>query len=552
FFNEPVAGFYTHGDHPGFMDKMNMAGIDCFTACHNYSDRIYDLEGASSIELAVEITRSAPGSPVPISVETNHTWFESRLSRNHINGSVNLRMGLAHGLNGSSIYMFAEGRNPDDSTLCGLEYWEDAPISIDGEKGPCYKEISDFYSFVAGWEGQILETVKVPDIYIGISPAVRYIPFLGLPVQQDKKDMSASSTFDVNVEPAIKKSAGGHEWLDGYEGVDKQTLTPEGLLWNDINEFLVLLRRMNIMWSIIDLTHPSKEPGGYTLVVPNVGLLEKDGIDYIVRHIEKGGKVLFFNTIPAATYDGYPDSRLTEMLKISLEGKVRPAGAKIMDYGWRIMYDRNNNPVGEPSWIMFHKGRFTDVFATFEERSVIGEVEGTDGCVVVSGVSPSYHHSCHLQLWRDVFSSLNIKPQAEIIGDYFNVVIRRSRKTPLLLLTVCNIRGSSFPFRISLKEPKLVFPATSYIKLLPCEARMLWIKLPVGENTLVYITHEIIPGKEKGAFEIKGRCGDVLEFAFEKRCRVKIDGKLCALKHKNNLFIGTSRFTSEKVLMSVD
>ncbi|MCM8777613.1 MAG: beta-galactosidase, partial [Candidatus Omnitrophica bacterium] len=140
FFNEPVAGFYTHGDHPGFMDKMNKAGIDCFTACHNYSDRIYDLEGANSIELAVEITKSAPGNPVAVSVETNHTWFESRLSRSHINGPVNLRMGLAHGLNGSNIYAFVEGRSPGDSTLCGLEYWQDAPVSIDGKKNPCYEE----------------------------------------------------------------------------------------------------------------------------------------------------------------------------------------------------------------------------------------------------------------------------------------------------------------------------------------------------------------------------------------------------------------------------
>ena len=551
FFNEPVAGFYTHGDHPGFMSKMNEAGIDCFTACHNYSDRIYDLEGANLLELAVEITKSAPGNPIPVSVETNHTWFESRLSRNHINGPVNLRMGLAHGLNGSSIYAFTEGRSPEGSTLCVLEYWEDAPVSIEGRLSPCYEEISTFYSFVARWEKEILKTVKIPDLYIGISPAIRYIPFLGVPVQHDREGIPSSSNLEVNVEPAIKKSSSGHEWLDGYEGVDKQTLTPENLLWHDLTEFLILLRRMNIASSIVDLTHPSKEPGSYTLVVPNTGFLEKQAIGYIVSHIEKGGKVLFFNTVPSATCDGYPDSRLAEMLKVSLTDKVRPAGAGVLDYGWRIMYDRENHPVGEPSWIILHSGRFSDVFATFEGKPVIGAVEGMDNRVVVSGISPSFHHSCHLKLWKDVFAFLNIQAQAETYGDYFNVVIRQDRESHSMLLTVCNILGSSSPFKISVREPKITFPVNCKIRLLPCEARMLWINLPVGDNKLVYITHEIIPGRKKGTFEIRGRCGDTLEFAFKKKCKVRLDGKPYNLKHKNNLFTGTYKFQGEKVLLAV-
>jgi len=549
-FNEPVAGFYTHGDHPGFSSRLAEAGIDGFTTCHTYSDRIYDLEGANNVELAVEITKSPPVKTVPMSLETNNTWFEPRLSRNHINMPVILRMGLAHGLNGSNIYAFAEGRNPEGTTLCGLEYWEDAAVAIDGKLNPCHGYLENFYGFVSGWEKEILATEKVPDVYIGISPSIRYIPFLGAPVESGRTASSRSSNFEINPEPGGAKAGSGHEWLDGYEDVDRQTLSPEALLWKDFTELMILLRRMNIMCGLVDMTHPRIPAGKYTLIVPNVGFLEKESIDYILDHIESSGRVLFFNTVPCATSDGYADTRLTDKLKVRLTGKIRPAGAKILDYGWRMMVDDENNPVGQPSWIRLHESRNSRTFAWFEGSPVINAIEGTSDRVIVSGIGPSYHNSSHLRLWKKVFSFMGVKPQAETDGDYMNAVVRRNRKNSSMLVSLCNITGTSAPVRISLGESLPSFPMNCRIKLAPCEARMLWVGLPLAGNVLSYITHEIVPAGER-AFEVRGGCGDTCEFAFEKSCKIKVDGEECVLKHEDNIFVGTFVFRSEKALLAI-
>lgn len=551
-FNEPVAGFYTHGDHPGFMSKVAESELDVFTACHTYSDRIYDLQGANTVELAAEITKAAPARTVPMSLETNNTWFESRLSRNHVNMPVLLRMGLAHGLNGSTIYSFTAGRNPEDSTLCGLEYWEDVAVAIDGSLNPAHKNMCDFYRFVSGWEKEILETEKTPDVFIGISPAIRYIPFLGAPLQADKKSSSEGSNFEINPEPGKAKSTGGHEWFGGYEGVDKQTLTPESSLWDDFTELLILFRRMNIMWGLVDLTHPKIPAGNYTLIVPSVGFLEKESMDYIVKHIENGGKALFFPTVPSATSDGYADTRLTDKLKVRMTGKIRPAGAKILDYGWRMMADDEQNPVGQPSWIFLHDSKNSKTFASFEGSPVINVLEGTDSRVIVSGIGPSYHNSSHLRLWKKVFSFMGITPQAETQGGYFNTVVRRNKKDFASLVSVCNITGTPAPFRVSFRDISISFPKNCHIKLAPCEARMLWMKRPLAGNILSYITHEIVPaGKDGKTFEINGACGDTCEFAFEKNCKINVDGNDCPLKQQDNLFIGSFRFNSETVLLEI-
>lgn len=546
-FNEPVAGLYTHGDHPGFAGKLAEAGIDGFTACHTYSDRIYDLQGANTLEIAVEITKSSPVKTVPMSLEANNTWFEPRLSRNYINTPVILRMGLAHGLNGLSIYMFAGGSNPQGSTLCGLEYWEDAAIAPDGSLNSSHKDFLDFYRFVSGWEKEILETEKIPEILIGISPAIRYIPFLGAPLQPGKKDSPGGLNFEVNPEPGAVKSTGGHEWLGGCEGVIKQESCPESSLWNDFTELLVLLRRMNVMWGLVDLTHPNVPAGKHTLLIPNAGFLEKEAMNYVLEHIERGGKALFFPTIPCATTDGYPDDRIAGKLKVRLTGKIRPAGGKILDYGWRMMADEENRPVGQPSWIMLHNGKNSRTFASFEGKPVIGTIEGTDGRVIVSGIGPSYHNSSHLRLWKRVFSSLGVEPQAETQGDYLNTVVRRNKKTYCMLVSVCNITGTSAPVKIYLRDNRLVFPKNCEMKLAPCETRMLWVNLPVAGNTLAYITHEITPvaGSDK-TFEARGTCGDTCEFAFEKNCKITLDGKSCVLKKQDTFFIGSFRFRSEK------
>jgi len=106
--------------------------------------------------------------------------------------------------------------------------------------------------------------------------------------------------------------------------------------------------------------------------------------------------------------------------------------------------------------------------------------------------------------------------------------------------------------KIRIKDRRLVFPVNSQIKLAPCETRMLWVNLPVGGNRLAYITHEITPvSRDRRAFDVKGNCGDTCELAFEKNCRITLDGKSRALKKQSGLYIGSFRFQSEKTRLRI-
>jgi len=550
-FNEPVAGFYEHGEHPGFGAEMRSRGEIGFSTCHTYSGRIFDLEGLIVQALGLELVKASPWAGPAVSVETNATWFLTRLDRSAVNWAPLLRLGLARGMDGTNIYMFAGGRNPEGCAICGREYWDQAPVGPDGTLNPGFFHIRDWARFVSAWEEEILATREEVDVHICLTRASRYIPFLGAP-----KAGVESARITAFAEPSLATLSTANEWLGGVEGVNLQLASPEGVIWQQIRELLILLERLNLSWDIVDPCHPNRPPGDGWILVPCVGALERTAIDYLLAHLDEGGGCLFFPTIPTATLDGRRDNRMEKRLRTNLLEKVRPAGGRILDYGWRTIETSKLSGVAVPSWIFLHRPpRGAKALATYERRAAIFEVPLAKGRAIVSGVFPAYGMPASRRLWDDIFRrSAGIKSAVETIGGYARASVRSTgRRGEPRLVTVANLTGEYPPRAIIVRRPsRLKFPNASRLELPPQGALSLWADVVLGGARLAYSTAEITPrDRKRSVLEVRGYAGTVGEFAFYEKVHALWNGKPLRFKKVGRYYVATVEHRSKPGLLRV-
>ena len=336
-FNEPVAGYYGHGDHAGFGAVLKRRGQVGFTACHTYADRIFDLDGISSSVIGMELVKSSSWGGPAMSVEINVAWHVPRLCRSEINWDMLARLGLGHGLSGFAVFPYAAGRGAVDDTIDGPEYYEQTCLDLDGQPTASWHSYKRFSEYVRGWETELTAASTAADIAVAYTPGQRQLDFLGMPVRTDGADLQPSATavpggelFDA--EPALNRGQGvsGHDWLDGYEGVSKQTVAAPGGVWWKTRESTILLNRLNLSWDMLDLVNPNRQPGRGWIVVPCTGSLEREAVEYLLRHLDSGGGCLFFPTIPVCDLTGRPDTRLADRLQVKLMEQVRPAGGRVL------------------------------------------------------------------------------------------------------------------------------------------------------------------------------------------------------------------------------
>ena len=527
-FNEPVAGFYGHGDHAGFGHILSKRGIEGFTACHNYADRILDIDAITAISVGVELVKSSPMGGPPMAVEVNTDWHIPRMSRSEVNFEPLLRAGFAHGLQGTVVYPYGAHISSIEDTIDGPEYYSPGFIALDGNPTWKYAAYTRFCDFVAAWHDEITQSAMVRDITIAYTPGQRLLDFLGAAPLRDRRAEAGGpggELFDTEPVHDAGGSSPGHDWLDGYEGVSKQTVTPEAGSWKKTKEAVVLATRMNLGYEMIDLTCPNRAPGGDTLIVPCTGSMEAEAIDYLLRHIDLGGNCVFFPTLPFYDLYGNPDHRLPDKLGIQLTETVKPAGGDMLDYGLREVTFGNEAATSVGGWIFLHcfpEG--SEILARHKGAPVVGVTPCAGGKVAVAGIDMEFRTLRSLELWAEVFDAMDIRPSICSEGNFHHALLRRGERGGIL--TVMNISGQHGPGELVIRNPAAPGEKTALsIELDPNEARCMMMGVKLGDARLAYTSSEIIPLNEsRSKIAIYGHAGTAGEMAFEHPVKVMIGG----------------------------
>ncbi|HEY3397526.1 MAG TPA: beta-galactosidase [Armatimonadota bacterium] len=555
-FNEPVAGFYGHGDHAGFGSLLRDRGVEGTTALHTYSPPLVDLEGCAGIGQGVEITKSSPWGGPPMAVEINTSWFIPRLDRSAINWGSLLRQGLARGLQGWAIYVYTAGRVNLQDVIEGPEYFPGTCVDYDGETNQSYREVQRFYRFAAAWQQELQACQPAYDLTLGYTPGQRTLDFLGWPSLLQPGAASGGpggEAFDA--EPALRatESLGGHEWLGGVEGVTLQNTPPEAGVWRRVKEAGLTGVRLNYAWDMLELTNPNRVPGQGWLVIACTGTLERAAITYCLQHLDAGGGCLFFPTFPIMDEDGEPDLRLAERLGVRLTGQVRPSGGEILDYGSRPLTLADGGEVGVQGWIYTYEAPAdAAVLASYRGAPVIVQAPATAGRVLVAGTDIIYTHAGTLDLWRRLLRDhLGVTPRVEGEGAYCHALLLAGEETSFL--TVSNLTGVSGPSRLTVHGAG---PGggdvTLEVSLQPHESRCLALNAKLGAAPLVYATTEIIPlNAERTQVELHGAVGTVGKLAFAAPVAGVLDGVVVQTTPEGGLHVLSFRHGDEPSVLEI-
>ena len=555
-FNEPVAGFYEHGDHAGFGAILKQNDVEGTTSCHTYSDRILDLEGVVTPSIGVELVKSSPWGGPPLSLEVNTNWYLPRLSRSEINWEPLMRLGFAHGLMGSVIYPYTAGIvDSEDVIINGPEYFNPSCISVDGKMSAGYYYIRKFYRFIQSWEEEISYSDTVADITIAYTPGQRLMDFLGTPqFDTNVGDSTVPGKNNFGAEPSLEKSndLAGHDWIDGYEGVSKQTIPPEAGLWKKIKETALLFTRMNVSFDFLDITNPNKVPGHKWLIIPCTGCLEKKAVDYLLSHIDNGGGCLFFPTIPVSNLDGKKDLRLSKRLGVRLINQIRPAGGQLIDYGARIIGFGEGEKLGTYNWIYEHKfPSKSTILAKYQNIPIAAKMPDNSGKIIISGIDACFTTFSSLAFWKMVIcEAMELEPVVTSKDNYCYALLRKGNSTSIL--TVMNITGIIGKSNIIIQNPfrngdKLMLN----LELSPHEARCLLINADYKGKRILYATSEVIPqNKEYFCLELYGASGTKGEISFAKPTKVRLNGKIVHTEPTNGHYVISYIHTEKPLILS--
>ena len=529
-FNEPVAGFYGHGDHSGFGAELARRGFAGATACHTYADRILDLDGQAGTALGIELAKSSPWAGPALSIELNVTWHQPRLSRSEINWDPLLRLCLGRGLAGTVVYPYAAGWAPEEDTIDGPLYWDSACIGRDGKPGYAHARLNQYSRFAAAWEPLIATAEGAADVTLVYTPAQRLLDFLGAPTLLPRVHGAANrgpggERFTAEPVPEQTASPGCHDWLDGYENVSKQTTPPEAGLARRAKECAVLLSRLNLGYDMLDLVNPSRRPGHGVLIVPCTGCLETEAITYLLRHLDLGGSCLFFPTLPVLNLDHTADRRLADRLGVSVLDAVRPAGGEVLDYGTRRLDLAAGGTVAVNGWILRH--RLTadwQVLARFGGEPVVAVRPCGAGRVLLAGIDATFTSEASLQFWQQILTTeAGARPAASVSGDYVHALVRRGQHGTVL--TVLELCGRPSRAQISVTHPAANLDRVDIeVELQPHEARCLVLGTHLGRRRLLGTSSELIPAEKAGQWLLCGASGTAGSLVFAEPAVVQING----------------------------
>lgn len=522
--NEPVAGFFNHGDHSGAGARLKAAGLPAFTSCHTYSDRLQDWDGCADNAMSVRLNRSSPLNSVTLAMEAGAGCYNERLRKSDLNWDMLLRNNLMNGLAGSVIYSYVNGCSPLEETIEGPAYWPMAPLSAHGETNRLTEKIHNFHRFVEAWETEIASAKCPEELNIAFSSGMRLSDFLGTYPLMGTEERSGPGGERFSAEPKIDRGevAFSHDWLDGYEGVSKQTVRVESGAFRKVREALVLAVRLGLSGRMIDLANPCCPPDCRTpLLVPNAGCLEADAFDYLCEYLRKGGFAIFTPVIPQYDLFGNRNDSLLSLLGAELTEMVRPAGGAVLDYGSRRVRTSGGQELAVHSWISLYRfQRPHKPLAFYQDKPVVCAVSAGSGRAVVAGFEAVYGNNQSAAFWQDVLlTECGISPFASEKSGAFSLFSRKGAETHFL--GVGNAAGTLEPGLIRCAGYE--FP----LELQPHEGRILVFNAPVldGQNHICYSSSEIVP-KNAGRSELAlyGAAGTEGKLVFSHPCTVQLDG----------------------------
>lgn len=549
--NEPVAGFFNHGDHSGVGARIKETGLPVFTSCHTYSDRLQDWEGCADNAMSVRLNRSSPLNSVALAMEAGAGCYNERLRKSDINWDMLLRNNLMDGLAGSVVYSYVNGSSPLEQTIEGPEYWPLAPLSAKGETNRLTEKIHTFHRFVEAWEKEIASAKCPEELNLAFTPGMRLSDFFGTYPLMGSGGEGAPGGERFSAEPKIDRGevAFSHDWLDGYEGVSKQTVKVESSAWRKVREALVLSVRLGLSGRMVDLANPCCPPDCHTpLIVPNAGCLETEAFDYLCEYIKSGGTAIFTPMIPQFDLYGNYNNSILKLLGAELTEMIRPAGGEILDYGSRVVQAWGGQELSVHSWMsVYNFSRENKPLAFYKGKAVASSVTAEQGKAVVAGFEALYNNGQSVSFWKDVFEKeCGISPAASEKNGYFSLFSRKDET--MHFLSVGNAAGTL--------EPGIIRCAgyEFSLELMPHEGRILIFNVPVldGKNHVCYSTSEVIPlDPERSRMELHGAPGTRGKIVFSGACKVCLNGSPVSLSKDKDGFALLYEHTREAFLISI-
>ncbi len=475
--------------------------------------------------MAVRLNRSSPLNNASLAIEAGAGCYNERLMKSTINWDMLLRNNLMDGLIGSVIYSYVNGASPLEQTIEDPEYWPYAPLSSDGKPNRLTEKISRYHQFVAAWEQDIAQARCPEELNIAFTPGMRLTDFLGTyPLISDDTATTSPGGELFTAEPKIDRGevAVSHNWVDGYEGVSKQSVKLESSAWRKVRETNVMAVKLGYGGRLIDLVNPCRPPSSSTpLLVPNAGCLEQEAFEYLHEYIRLGGKVIFTPMIPQYDVYGNKNTSLLDLISAELTEMIRPAGGEVLDYGSRTIQDYTANKLSVHSWISVYKySAVNKSLAFYKEKPVATAVPAGNGTAIVVGFEANYNNSHSVAFWRAILENeCGVKPIAKEANGYFSLFSRIGKHTHFL--PVGNASGTLESGLIS------CCGYTFELELQPHEGRILTFDIPIldSRNTILYSTSEIIPQNEvRDIFKLNGACGTSGKIVFKQECKAFING----------------------------
>lgn len=530
--NEPVAGFFNHGDHSRVGARIKAAGIPAFTSCHTYSDRLLDWDGCADQAMSIRLNRSSPLNSVTLAIEAGAGCYNERLRKSDLNWDMLLRNNLMGGLAGSVIYAYVNGNAPLSQTIEGPEYWPLAPLSAQGTPNRLTEKIHRFHRFAQAWEAEITAAECPDEVNLAFSAGMRLSDFLGTYPLSGEIAAEGPGGERFSAEPKIDRGevSFSHDWLDGYEGVSKQTVRVESGAWRKVREALTLSVRLGLSGRMIDLADPCCPPENHTpLLVPNAGCLEPEAFEYLCSYLRQGGCAVFTPMIPQFDLYGNRNDSLLQLLGAELAEMIRPAGGEILDYGSRVIQTADGPELAVHSWISVYRFRTPGKpLAFYKGKPVVTSVAAGSGRAVVAGFEAVYNNAQSVNFWRGVLQTeCGVSPAVSTENGAFSLFFRKRGEQ--YFLAVGNAAGTL--------EPDTVQCAgyTVPLELLPHEGRILAFNVPVlnGSNHICWCSSEVLPlDPARSRLELYGAAGTAGKLVLRRPCSVRLNGAPAVLREE--------------------
>lgn len=506
-FNEPLKGYFPHGVPAEFGTVLRQSKLQGVIACEVHADRVMDLRGVIEPAIALELLKSnpAPGPAINVDVGINGPTARSNLSE--INWEILLRLGVAQGLKGTVLGPYAAVKADPRLVFHGPEFHEPACLSIAGESSGGYYQTKRFFKFINAWDEGLLNSQTLTDAAIAYAPG-----------------------------PRVPDLLDARRRLDGLADAKNVSSAKPIRMWEQINDLTMLLKRLNISAGLLDVTNPNLRAERKWLFVPCSGIMEREGVEFILDHLTAGGGCLFHPTIPTRHPDGTADSRLADKLDVELLDELRFDD----DHPWNqrsrfIEFPGEGGEFHFEGTVFEHRfSKSAETLATCRGKPVAAT--SLDGKAIVVGFNAEFSSLGSLRFWRTMIEKfMNINPVLRSEGTYYHALLRKGLDTSFLF--VMNVVGATGKSEIFFDDP--IFPgekARLKIDMKPHEARCLIINGSIDGRRLLYTSSEVIPGAN-GELELHGAPGTQGRVVFPRPIQAKLDGFVVKSSERNGFHV---------------